>query len=409
MNTILLGNLIKIRWIAIFGQLITILFVYFLFKINIQLFECIIIVFLSLILNIISYFFQKKNNKISDKQAFFFLLFDTIQLGILLYFTGGIYNPFSILILAPVVISASYLPYIWTILLSTFSIVLIIVFNYYFIPINWNETFLIPKIYNLGLVLALIITIIFIAIYLYLFASSSRKISSALSEIKLQLSNQKKINAVGSLSAAAVHELSTPLNTIFLVLNDLLKEKLLIEDQNIHKDIKLLKSQAERCKSILLKLSTNPLKIKDNFFEKISVEDLIKLNFDKFNSNKKLKISNSINQSNLKIIFKDEIMYAIGNILQNAIFHSKSIVKVEIQYLNNNLLLKIEDDGNGFANDILDKLGEPYIVSGKNGMGLGIFIAKNLIENLKGSIFFKNSNDGHAVVNIQLNESILSI
>ena len=334
MNTILLGNLIKIRWIAILGQLTTILSVYFLFKINIQLFECVIVVFLSLILNIISYFIQKKNNKISDRQTFFFLLFDTAQLGILLYFTGGIFNPFTVLILAPLIISASYLPYVWTILLSAFSITLIIIINYYFIPINWNETFLVPKIYNLGLIFASIITIIFISIYLHLFASSSRKISSALSEIKLQLSNQKKINAVGSLSAAAVHELSTPLNTIFLILNDLLKEKLLIKDQNIHKDIKLLKSQAERCKSILLKLSTNPSKIKDNFFEKISVEDLIKFNFNKFNSNKKLKIFNSVKQNNLKIIFKDEIMYAIGNILQNAIIHSKSIVSVEIKYFS---------------------------------------------------------------------------
>ena len=137
------------------------------------------------------------------------------------------------------------------------------------------------------MVASLIITVIFIAIYAYLFASSSRKISNALSVSKLQILNQKKISEVGSLSAAAAHELGTPLNTIFLILNDLLKEKKLMEDKNIIKDIMLLKSQAERCKEILQRFSKNPLKLKDKFLEKVKITDLIKINFEKFNKNKK--------------------------------------------------------------------------------------------------------------------------
>ena len=409
MNTILLGNLIKIRWIAIFGQITALLFANYILEINILLFYTLLIVLLSVLLNIISYFIEKKNKSISNINAFLFLLFDTSQLGILLYYTGGIINPFSILILAPVITSASYLPAILTVLLSVFSILIIIFINFFYIPLNFNENFIVPEIYNLGLIAALIITIIFIAIYAYLFASSSRKISNALSVSKLQILNQKKISEVGSLSAAAVHELSTPLNTIFLILNDLLKEKKLKEEKHILKDINLLKSEAERCRKILLRLSKNPLKIKDKFLEKVKITNLIKINFDKFNSNKKLNIINNLEENEPEIIFKDEIMYALGNIIQNAITYANQIVTVDLNYLNNEVSINIIDDGSGYPKDILDKLGEPYVSKNNQGMGLGIFIAKNLIENMGGNIRFYNDNNSQAIVEIKFKKSILYI
>ena len=166
---------------------------------------------------------------------------------------------------------------------------------------------------------------------------------------------------VGSLSAAAAHELGTPLNTIFLILNDLLKEKKLIEDKNIVKDIKLLKSQAERCKEILQRFSKNPLKLRDNFLEKVKISDLIKINFDKFNKNKNLSLKINPPDSEPEILYRDEIMYALGNIIQNAIFYSKHSTKVELNYEKINIKITISDDGNGFSKDIIDKLGEPYV------------------------------------------------
>ena len=409
MNTILLGNLIKIRWIAILGQLLAIFAVLFIFKIKIPFFEALVIILLSIVINFYSYFEERKNKTISNIKAFLFLLFDTLQLGILLFLTGGIINPFSILILAPVITSASYLPALLTVVLSLISIITIIVLNFFFIPLDLGNQFIIPQIYNFGVVISLIITVIFIAIYAYLFASSSRKISNALSVSKLQILNQKKITEVGSLSAAAAHELGTPLNTIFLILSDLLKNEKLNEDQNIYKDIKLLKSQAERCKEILKKLSKNPLKLKDNFFEKVKISDLIKINFDKFNKNKELRICDIILKPEPEIIFRDEMMYALGNIIQNAIFHSKKFVTVELNYHKKNVEILIKDDGIGFSKDIVDRLGEPYISKNNNGMGLGIFISKNLIENMGGKIKFYNSKGNSGIVEIIFENSILSL
>jgi len=409
MNTILLRNLIKIRWIAIFGQILAILFVSFVIKIQIPFFETLSIILLSVFVNFYSYYEERKNKSISNEKAFSYLLFDTLQLGFLLFLTGGIINPFSILILAPVITSASYLPALMTVILSTISIIIIILLNFYFIPLDLGPKFYLPEIYSFGLISALIITVIFIAIYAYLFASSSRQISNALSISKLQILNQKKMTEVGSLSAAAAHELGTPLNTIFLILNDLLKEKKLIEDKNIVKDIILLKSQAERCKEILQRFSKNPLKLKDKFLDKVKISDLIKINFDKFNKNKKLILEIKSLDSEPEIIYKDEIMYALGNIIQNAIFYSVSKTKVELNYQKSIVNIIISDDGSGFSKDIIDKLGEPYISKNNNGMGLGIFIAKNLIENMGGNLSFYNSKDNHAIVEIIFDNSILEI
>ncbi|MDC3112082.1 ActS/PrrB/RegB family redox-sensitive histidine kinase [Pelagibacteraceae bacterium] len=409
MNTILLGNLIKIRWIAIIGQILAICFVFYFINIQIPFFETLVIIFLSVALNFYSYFEERKNKSISNIKAFLFLLFDTLQLGFLLFLTGGIINPFSILILAPVITSASYLPAVMTVVLSTISIGIIVILNFYFIPLDLGAEFYLPQIYSFGLVASLIITVIFIAIYAYLFASSSRKISNALSVSKLQILNQKKITEVGSLSAAAAHELGTPLNTIFLIINDLLKEKILIDNKNIAKDIILLKSQAERCREILQSFSKNPLKLKDKFLEKVKITDLIKINFEKFNKNKKLIIKKTPFDDEPEIIFKDEIMYALGNIIQNAIFYSKTNVTAELNYNNVYVKIIIIDDGEGFSKDIIDKLGDPYISKNNQGMGLGIFIAKNLIENMGGNINFYNSKDDNANVEIVFNNSILDI
>ena len=407
MNTVLLANIIKIRWLAILGQLITLLVITFILNYSIPFLESIFVVSLSLLVNVLSYFLQKKNPTLNYKKTFIFLIYDITQLIALIYLTGGMFNPFIILILAPIIISASYLPAFWTILLSLYSILLIFFINVYSIPFNWNQTFITPPIYNLGILVALIITIIFIAIYAYLFASSARKISNALSEAKLQLSNQKKTTEVAYLSAAAVHELSTPLNTIFLVINDLINEKVFMKNTFLMKDIKLLKSQAERCKQILLRLSKNPNNLKDNFFEKIKIIDLIKINFDKFNDNKILSISYNNFDKEYKIFFKDEINYALGNIIQNSILYSNSKIKIFLELNKDNFFIKIEDDGTGFAKDVLDKLGEPYISKNKKGMGLGIFIAKNLIENMKGEIAFYNSKNNNAIVEIKFDKAIL--
>jgi two-component system, sensor histidine kinase RegB len=402
-SNILLTNLIKIRWVAILGQLTAILTVFFYFNIQIPIVACLCIIFISSLINTYSFLTNSNNSYLSEKDAFYFLLFDTIQLGVLLYFTGGIYNPFSLLLIAPLIISASYLPIVFSLCLLFLSICIIILISNFYFFIDWNENFEVPFLYKFAIILSLIISLIFIFTYVYLFANSSRKISKALFDTKSALDNQKKITEIGSLSAAAVHELSTPLNTIFLILNDLQEDSDLNSNKNLKKEINLLKSQAERCKAILLKLSKNPENLKDNFLNRTTISNLIKLTFDKFN-NKKIKMEMKLKPQikEPEIISKDELIYGIGNIIQNSIQHAKSKVMISINWNNTYFFITIIDDGLGFKNETLDNLGKPYISKKGDGMGLGIFITKNLIENMGGLIFFQNDIKFGARVEIKM-------
>ena len=160
-NKILLSNLIKIRWVAIIGQLFAILISYYYFNVIIPFFICLLIVFTSILVNIFSFYFKNNTNYLSDKEAFFFLLYDTIQLAILLYLTGGIYNPFSFLLIAPLIISASYLPIVFSIILSSLSIFIVAIISKFYIKIQWPGNFDVPYLFTYGLVMSLIISLIF--------------------------------------------------------------------------------------------------------------------------------------------------------------------------------------------------------------------------------------------------------
>ena len=409
-NKILLSNLIKIRWVAIVGQLSAIFISYYYFNIFIPIFFCLLIVFISILVNLFSFYFKRNTNYLSDKEAFLFLLYDTIQLAILLYLTGGIYNPFSFLLIAPLIISASYLPIVFSIVLSSLSIFIVAMISKFYIDIKWPGNFDVPYLFTYGLVMSLVISLIFIAVYVYIFASSARSISNALNTTSAALENQKKLSEIGSLSAAAVHELSTPLNTIFLILNDFKTDKDLVKNKNMIKELDLLKSQAERCREILLRLSTNPQNLKDDFFDITTMSNLIKLNFEKFNDRElKLNINNLTKDNEPTIKFVNEIMYGIANIIQNATQHAKKEINANIYWDKEFIKLNIIDDGNGFAQEVLDNIGKPYISHNNNGgMGLGIFITKNLIENIGGKIFFKNNvNSNGSNIEIQIKREYL--
>ncbi len=407
---ILLSNLVNIRWIAILGQIFAILLVYYYLEIKIPIFFCSLVVAVSIFINFISSINNKQNNYLSDNEAFYFLLFDIIQLAILLYLTGGIYNPFSLLILAPVIVSSSFLRIGFSIFLLLLSIIIIIFISFFYIEIQWSEDFKFPILFIYGIVFSLIISLIFISIYVYILNISSRKISEALNQTQLALINQKKISEVGSLTAAAVHELSTPLSTIFLIISDLKKNKSLNKNKDLNSEIILLESQAKRCKNILFNLSKDPQNIRDNFLKKILLSNIIKINFDKFKKKDillNIKVKNDFKEPLIK--YSDEIMYGIGNIIQNASEHAKNIINVEITWTKLNVYVQIIDDGNGFDKEILDRIGSPFI-SSKNregNMGLGIFIAKNLIERVGGQIkFFNNTNVNGSIVEIRLNRHI---
>jgi two-component system sensor histidine kinase RegB len=390
-NQIKLLTLINIRWVAILGQFITISIVYFYFNFSFNIEYCYLLVLFSSFLNIFLQIRSKKTELLSNKQATFSILYDLFQLFGLLFLTGGLTNPFSILIVAPITIAAGFLNLRSSILIGFLSIVLIIILSLFYFELPGIENnYLFPKFYILGLALALCTTIIFLAIYSQRLAIESAQRSEAFNVLQQIFLREQELKSLGGLAAAAAHELGTPLNTISLVAKELKKE--IGSNKKFNQDLDLLISYTEK---------------EDNFFDKASFKIIVHEVVDSFKdlSKKKIIINDDEYKKDYLITKKIEIIYSLKNIIDNALKFSSD--KIEIFLLSNEeqLRIKVEDDGVGFSKQILGFLGDPYINKkdldkNKEGLGLGIFIAKVFLERLSAIINFYNLEGKGAVVDI---------
>jgi two-component system, sensor histidine kinase RegB len=406
-NQIKLLTLINIRWVAIFGQFATISIVYFYFNFNFNIRYCYLLVLFSSFLNFFLQIKSKKTDLLSNKQATFSISYDLLQLFGLLFLTGGLTNPFSIFIVAPTTIAAGFLNLRSSILIGFLSILAIIILSFFYFELPGLENnYLFPKFYILGLSLALCTTIIFLAAYSQRLAMESAQRNEAFNVLQQIFLREQELKSLGGLAAAAAHELGTPLNTISLVAKELKKE--VGSNKKFNQDLDLLISQSKRCGEILKQISKNPYTEKeDKFFDKASFKILVHEIVDSFKdlSKKKIIINEGDYKKDYLITKKIEIIYSLKNIIDNALKFSSNKIEIFLLSNENELRIKVEDDGQGFSKQALGFLGDPYINKGdldnnKEGLGLGIFIAKVFLERLSAIINFYNLENKGAAVDI---------
>jgi len=388
-------TLVILRWIAIIGQYLTISIVYFVFKFELPFFYCSIVIFIGVLTNFYLQFKFKKN-QLNNFTSTFFLFYDLIQLSTLLYLTGGITNPFAILLIVPAIVASTFLTLKSTINLSIITIVILVVLTIYNLPLpHYGELhFHVPDTYLYALPIAIIITLIFLTYFGVRFGIESRKRTEALNKLELILAKEHELESIGLQAAAAAHSLGTPLSTITVVARELEKE--IGNNQKYAKDIDLLLSQTKRCSDILKNLSKDQLK-EDTFLSGIKIEELLNEIVRSFTeiSEKKLSLSVEKNKLNPQIERTLEITYGLRNFIGNAVKYSNSFVDIILESNNKITEVIICDDGLGFPEDILDVLGEPYIrsknkiISSKSGLGLGTFIGKTLLERMKANVKFE--------------------
>ena len=389
---------ISLRWIAIIGQLISINLVYFYFNFNFNFFLSNFIIFLGAISNLYLVFIYNKT-QLSDRSALIFLIIDIFQLSTLIYLTGGIINPFVIFLIIPSVFASSNLGLRTNIFLVIITIMSIISLTFYSedLPEPLNNHFHVDPYYYYSIPIALIIALIFLNYFAIIFGSESRLRKEALNKMEEVMAKEHEMLSLGGQAAAAAHSLGTPLSTIKIITQELKKQ--LKNQKDVIQDIELLSSQAERCNEILRKLTLNPIEEDEFIDEDLTIRDYLKeiiLSF-KETSNKKF-IFNFDQDSNSKKITKSiEIIYGLRNFIGNANKYSLSKIFITLKSDNEFTEIIIEDDGSGYPNDIISKIGEPYLKSytqsnkEKSGLGLGIFIGKTLLEKNFASINCKNS------------------
>jgi two-component system, sensor histidine kinase RegB len=389
---------ISLRWIGIFGQLIAVNFVYFFLNFNFDFLSSNLIIFFGILSNLYLIFIYKKT-QLSDRSALIFLIIDIIQLSFLIYLTGGIANPFIIFLLIPSVFSSSNLSFRTNFLL-VFLTTLIIVFLTFFstdLPGPLNDHFHVSPYYYFSIPIALIIALVFLNYFAMTFGTQSRLRKEALAKMEEVMAKEHELLSLGGQAAAAAHSLGTPLSTIKIITQDLMKQ---FKGQNdINKDIELLYSQVERCNQILKRLSLNPVE-EDDFIDKdLSMRDYLNEIISSFReiSNKKYIFTFDKDFNNKKITKSIEIVYGLRNFIGNANKFSKSLIYINLKSDNEMTEITIEDDGTGYSRDVLSKIGEPYLKpsnpkdKSKTGLGLGLFIGKTLLEKNFAYINCKNS------------------
>ena len=393
---------INLRWIAYLGQLTAILVVQLYFQYKFDYFICISIVFFSVLSNLFLKF-KIKENQLNNFVSTLYLGFDIMQLAILLFFTGGVTNPFIILIIIPAVLSSQYLSALSSIILVALtSLALILLFFYHSdLPLPDGLHFHAPAYYLYSIPIAIFIGLVFLTYFGIKFGSENRIRKEAYNKMEEIMAKENELISLGGQAAAAAHSLGTPLSTILLTAKELQKE--FNNNKKIKNDLDLLVSQSNRCSEILKKLSLNP-NIEDIFFDaEVSVYDYIfeiVRSYEEI-SDKEFIINTEEFKNKVKSAKSSEIVYGLRNFIGNANKFSKKKILIFLKSNKKETEIIIKDDGPGFPKDLINKhkIGEPYIRSTNNiynakyGLGLGTFIGKTLLEKNFAKIVFKNSKE----------------
>tara|TARA_Y100001958_G_scaffold150193_1_gene133667 strand:+ start:1268 stop:2554 length:1287 start_codon:yes stop_codon:yes gene_type:complete len=392
------NTLTFLRYIAIFGQFLAINIVFFYLGLPFPIQLSYIIIFIGLLTNLYLQF-GIRINQLKDFYAAIFLVFDLIQLSILLYLTGGIFNPFCFLLIIPAIVSSTFLSMGTTIILGMITTLLLLTISFFYLPLPGEEMNLLhfPDFYKTGIVISIFIGLIFLSYFGIRFAGETKKRSEALNKLQEVISKEYELESLGGQAAAAAHSLGTPLATISVVAKELKKE--IGSNKEISKDIDLLISQTKRCSEILKQISKKQIE-EDVFLSSIKFEDLLEeiINSFKETSSKEIDLDSEDDKNKINIERTPEIIYGLRNFIGNAVKFSKSKVKINLKSDSQKIEIKINDDGPGIPDDVIDKIGEPYIKSKStelnlnSGLGLGTFLGKTLLERQGAILSFKKNN-----------------
>jgi two-component system, sensor histidine kinase RegB len=405
-----LRTLVPIRWVAVAGQAVTIVTVHFGLGFRLPIVPALGVVLCSAFLNLAHHLYRRSATQLVERDAAVYLGYDTLQLAALLYLTGGLQNPFSILILAPVTVAATILSRRAVIALSLFAIAAISALAVWHMPLPWrSEPFVFPADLIFGIWTSLALATAFIGGYTWSVAQEARQLTDAMSATQLALAREQRVAAVGALAAAAAHELGSPLATIAVVARELAHD--LPADSPYREDVGLLLSQTERCRTILAQLAHHSEAEGELPYSRLPISALVESVPPSADHTVRLTFATAGEAADEPLVRRSpEIVHGLNNLIQNAAQFARSEVTIATYWDAASVTVEITDDGPGFAPHLLGRLGEPYLstrAGGSSHMGLGIFIARSLLERSGARLTFDNLAEGGAHVAIFWNRANL--
>lgn len=412
-----LRTLIILRWVAVLGQTFTVLVVHYGMGFDMPLGPCLGVIAASAWVNAWLTLALPTQRFAKDWEAAAQLAYDVIQLMALLALTGGLTNPFAVMLVAPIIIAVAALPMRWWLAVGGLALAGSVLISQVHLPLPWNrpEPVMLPATYQTGMWLALVLAIAFTAVYAWRVGREARRMGTALAATQTVLAREQRLSALGALSAAAAHELGTPLATIQLTAKEMAR---FADTPELKEDCELLVSQARRCREILTRLSQTQEasdKVHDRVGLREAMEEAAAPLHDLGSAIRVVMRPPHPGDEPPVLRRQAEILYALGNFVENAVDFAKSEVTVEGAWDEDEIAIIVSDDGPGFPPEILAKLGEPYITTrtqmepGHGGLGLGVFIAITLTERVGGSVRFDNaSTRGGAVVTMSLPRKAVS-
>ncbi len=401
-----LRTLTVLRWAAVAGQIVAIAASQRLFGLQIALGLCAVAIGASIIANVVFHFVFPENRRLNEREATMMLAFDTVQLGFLLAVTGGLNNPFAMLIVAPVTVAATALSFGPTLVIGQIAVALVSIMAWVYVPLTTasGEVFALPDLFALGHWVAILVAVGFVGVYTRQVSAEIQSMSQGLLATQMALAREQKLTDLGGVVAAAAHELGTPLATIKLVSSEMIGE--LEEGTELFDDARLIRDQADRCRDILRsmgRLGKDDLLLRQALLSAV-IEEAAEPHRDR---GKAIVVQTcpggAVPGADPMVLRRPELIHGLRNLIQNAVDFAATTVWVEICWTERLISVRIIDDGTGYPPHLLGRIGDPFLRRGRRqerdsrrpeyeGMGLGLFIAKTLLERTGAELSFVNGS-----------------
>lgn len=405
-NWIRLRTLVLLRWWAIAGQISALIIAQRAYNLTLDVGLCYLVIGVSVTTNLVASFVYPENKRLTESETFLVVLYDMLQLGLLIFLTGGLNNPFSILIVGPVIVSASALSSRSTAFLGFTAIIIVSLLVEYYLPLRTEQGFIlrVPDVFRFGNWVAIVISVVFLGVYSRWIVSEMHSMSDALQATQMALAREQKLTDLGGVVAAAAHELGTPLATIKLTSSELADE--LEDNTDLHEDAVLISEQADRCRDILRSMGRagkDDLHMRETPLTAL-IEEAAEPHLDR---GKTIHFEHGTATDTPfappTVLRRPEVIHGLRNLIQNAVDFADENVWVESTWSDDTITIRIMDDGRGYPTSLLGRIGEPFVRRrsqsgdsrrpGYEGMGLGLFIAKTLLERSGAELSFANGSD----------------